>query len=152
MFLWFIKLALIAAAAMFTFAWYEAPATLSLQDAIVVEGQVRAVTNRRIAQFEVTTPTLNYSGRCERVSSLCEAAKSAPIPHAKVWIVESSFRDENWVAQAQVEGVTLVALATQQDLYVSHQKRLTWQAIGSTVAALAATLLLRRRTRSRGAA
>lgn len=149
--LWVIKSLFLVVAAMFTYAWYEAPSELSLQTAVVVDGQVerkeRPYSVRkggpRDPLFELKAASRSYFGPCERALILCEVAAAAPVS-ARVWILESSSRRDDWVVQAQVNGQTILSFDQQQLRYRPYLRGLQRRALISVAAAIAALVIVRR--------
>lgn len=149
--LWIIKSSFVLVAAMFIYFWYQAPSELSLQTAVVVDGQVerkeRPYSVRkggpRDPLFELKAASRSYFGPCERALILCEVAAVAPIS-ARVWILESSFRRDDWVVQAQINGQTILSIEQQQLRYGPYQRGLQRRALIALAVAMVALVIIRR--------
>ncbi len=149
--LWVIKSVFLCVAAMFIYFWYEAPSELSLQAAVVVDGLVERIERPysvrkggpRDPLFELKAISRSYFGPCERALILCEIAAAAPVS-ARVWILESSFRRDDWVVQAQINGQTILSFDQQQLRYEPYLRGLQRRALVSVAVAIAALVIVRR--------
>jgi hypothetical protein len=148
--LWVIKSFLLFVAAFFIYAWYQAPSELSLQTAVVVDGQVerkeRPYSVRKGARnplFELKDASRSYFGPCERALILCEVAAAAPVS-ARVWILESSFRRDDWVVQAQINGQTILSIDQQNLRYRPYLRGLQRRALIALAVAMVALVIVRR--------
>ena len=145
-----IKAMFVFVAAMFIYFWYMAPSELSLQAAVVVDGVVERIERPysvrkggpRDPLFELKATSRSYFGPCERALILCEIA-AAPVS-AKVWILESSFRRDDWIVQAQINGQTILSFDQQQLLYQPYLRGLQRRALISVAVAIAALVIMRR--------